>query len=268
MLNVYTTWEEYHQRKIDHRPGDARIEHIVCPAAPAVVEDARISLSVDWTDDLLDQRLWAICHFYPDNPYPRRDIADDTWTSSPKADGIANWLVIQPEGRLSELAIKTNPREDLQLYYFPFKDPASGPEGAYGFRVDQRRRPLRFYFGVDAKIPDSAEVHWPAVSYRLGALAVGISPDEELKDEVRRLDVPALLLVDKRLLGRAFEPPRSRSGSSTIGIPFERGPLPAVVTIKTEDRPLFEAVAGEANHWTIKLPEELLTHVREQLGKE
>ena len=193
VLNVYAPRGEYHQRSIDHRPGDARIERIICPTAPATAEEAEINVSVDWPNDLRQRDLALICRLT--RPYLTRTVAANRWTSStadslPRADFGAHWLVLESNGETRVLVAESKRDSRGFPTYYPFQLKTDGPTGDHGFRVDPNAS--HFYFGMENALPTSPSVRWPTGTYHLTASAVGAPPKEPPEDAVRRLDVVAL----------------------------------------------------------------------------
>jgi hypothetical protein len=251
-LNVYTPWEEFHQRSIDHRPGDARIEQIVCPTTRATPEEAEIKISIDWPDDLRDEGLYLICQL--EYNHLQRTIAGSRWLTFQMADAraVAHWLVIRANDEARDLVIQSwrDARSFPEIY--PFQPNTTGPGGDRGFRVDPKSS--HYYFGMEETLPASPNIRWLEGTYRLSGLAVGKEPKELPVDAVRRLEVVALLWRE------STSSRRSALRSAGLG--------PPMLVATPLSQPQFEAIAGAPNLWRIKLPEELLTLVRERLATE
>lgn len=262
-LIIETPWGESNSHRSVHgpsvvvMPGEAKLVEAVIPAP---LEQAEISVSVDWPADLQSRGLWIVC----DLVRPAREFDGQTWIVD--ADNGLQVLAINPSGGLinfdlQKLRHSQTFGQDLQNL---FNLGIMAPNGRLGtFRLHSLPHD-RIYFGLPANsvVP---RLNWPAGSYRVRHLVIAEEPS--VSDEVPLDELLAPLYVagiqfdaidedkDKervnwdRLENNQFQPLRRKKSGERIEVPT------------------FEAVGGRLNEWRLTPPKPLLDRLRERLEK-
>jgi hypothetical protein len=282
LVSVRTSWKEYLTENVEHYPGEGRVEEIICPESPPFVE-TDVRAEVNWPDDLRHRQLWLIGSFHSKyDDFETRTIAGQKWTSPPNSAGRPNYLVLPPGGGMIGFTVDWtgepySPNSPYEPFHvtggFMSRGGQFRPDGTAimerGLRVDVKASPRQYFFGID-DLPATPEVRWPAATYRLAQVVVATNPAEAPAGAIRRLNVIGVLQAEYPRGGRGG----GRGG--TIDAPFggrgNRGQndnrdslRPLFVTIKPDDEPQFDAVAGKTNEWKVTLPDELLAILRERL---
>jgi len=294
VVNVATLWGESTNDRHDYGmmvieggqvitvlPGEPQTVEIVCPSKP---EEAEITITVDWPDELAAQPLWLVCDFV----LSPREVAGHSWIRND--DNVPRYIFVDPSGNLTTLEMQGSgngqDRSGRSPFMF-FEDEGSfyadkdlvlrshveesrsdaDLPGIYrysepetrGYRVPHLGEaiPARIWL---PKSPAVTRLKWPAGKYSVSHIAVGLESETDEKSLPDELLHPLFLGGiavkcdggDDHIAVRLLYPDEERA---SVKRRKRRG-------AKTEV-PRFEAVAGRLNEWRLSLPQPLVDLLNE-----
>ncbi len=247
-LTATSPWSETMTQQLTVRPGTAEPYEIVCPAAPR--NEADVSVSVDWPDDLKDKKLWLVADF----AIGTRQVNRQLWFPEygailqeppgfPVPRGVSGGrsLFLSPDGKQT---------------LFPFDQAQQQTEKSL---VIERQR-LIFSDGKSIDLKESSS--WPEGTVKL--LALGVVQAATAKGGgVAQEKLPFDIRTEFRfgngngyggMGGGGFGGGMAPGGMS--GMSSDEPPMPP---------PTFHVVTGKPNRWTISLPDVLIKRVKNSL---
>jgi hypothetical protein len=253
-------------------PGSRIRQRVVCPKLPPARQHVRIHW--EWPADLARQQLVLYAVFVA-NPI-QQDGVSWTRTDIPLADILA---MAEPSQRLIGMGTGVFLRSSRSILCGPgthLAEVTSYPRGSAWRVVGEDPREIRVDFRASDPRPiqEPAErLQWESGGYRLVELWV-MRPDEQadVKDGANRFQILCAIARSDQFGGGYYWNVASRT-VARAELPAQRlvmGGGFAAVSVRAPDfwlKPAtsFDAQSGQANDWTIPLPDELIAAVREKL---
>jgi len=259
-------------------PGEPQTVEIVCPSK---LEEAEVTMTVDWPKELAGQPLWLVCDFVR-SPL---ELGGHSWKRNDDDDG-PRFVLIDPSGglttndipgsgagrdRSSRSTFKFFPdgesfyvdRDKVMRTYVEGLSSDTDTAGIYRY-VEQTGRypnlgsgntiPPRIWFPNTAAV---SRLKWPPGRYSVSHFAVG------LESETPDLDLPDDWLHPEFLGGIALNVEGGDDNHKTA----VRLLYPNLTRFRAKHRkrgtaiteiPRFEAVPGRVNEWRLSLPQPLV----------
>ena len=284
-LSITTPWKESHHKGIMVLPGQPLTEEIVCPAADR--QEAPVSFTVDWPDDLLPRGLWTVCLAVHGN----RQIDGQPWV--PAWGPNYRLLILNAENELFSLSSDYGYSSQVNPFYFLGERPSESPglycdnqlvmQWIFSARSDGNSampaviapvaaRPFRPYHFQFPNSPTQPEENLPAGRYTLENILVAEGPSEETSNGWRKIDVLGGVLtnggVGLPVTGQQgqIQGQGQGQGQDQFQHPFDHWPLDRRTgRTRVSEIPSFEIEPGKPNQIKIPIPPKLAENVRKFL---